>query len=306
MKEYDLKREQEYFKHKYFQDIKKNLMSSIAQNIKKCHIKFTDIEQAHGNVFIEALHNLDDECFELLVQKEQDVFLQNGNIHILQWAIENNLTSKGLILIKLVTNVNIRIPDSSILILAIQKNMEELVPVLIEKGIEIDTLSKEGKTALALSIENEQSETAKLLIANRANVNIGVPGSSILILAIQKNMVELVPVLIEKGIEIDTLSKEGKTALALSIENEQSETAKLLIANRANVNIGVPGSSILILAVCSNRVEIVRSLIRRKVDLYYVDNKNHNAIYYANLPECNAEIRVFILTYHRYLLASRN
>jgi len=86
--------------------------------------------------------------------------------------------------------------------------------------------------------------------------------------AINKDSIEEVKFLIEKGADVNAKTKDGKIVLFLAAEKNSIEVAKLLIEKGANVNAkNGAGWTVLMLAADGNNIEMAKSLIEKGADV---------------------------------------
>ncbi|KAK3244957.1 hypothetical protein CYMTET_45453 [Cymbomonas tetramitiformis] len=85
---------------------------------------------------------------------------------------------------------------------AAKKGMEEMVRELVEKSAEVDAEDGEGRTALTVALAFGQEGAARALLEAGAGVNAGT-GQRPLHTAVEKEMVEVLSVIVEKGAEVD-------------------------------------------------------------------------------------------------------
>ncbi|KAK3258970.1 hypothetical protein CYMTET_32009 [Cymbomonas tetramitiformis] len=99
---------------------------------------------------------------------------------------------------------------------AVERGMVEMVRELVDKGAEVDAEDGEGRTALTVALAFGQEAAARALLEAGAGANAGT-GQRPLHTAVEKEMVEVLSVLVEKGAEVDEEDGEGRTALTLAL-----------------------------------------------------------------------------------------
>ncbi|KAK3264983.1 hypothetical protein CYMTET_26307, partial [Cymbomonas tetramitiformis] len=99
---------------------------------------------------------------------------------------------------------------------AAEKGMVEMVRVLVGEGAEVDAEDGVGRTALTVALAFGQEGAARALLEAGAGVNAGT-GQRPLHTAVEKEMVEVLSVIVEKGAEVDEEDGEGRTALTLAL-----------------------------------------------------------------------------------------
>ncbi|MFB8787332.1 MAG: ankyrin repeat domain-containing protein [Potamolinea sp.] len=165
-------------------------------------------------------------------------------------------------------DANSKIPGSTLLLLALRNNEQEVAQLLIAKGADVNAKNKNGETPLHLA---RSQEMAQLLIAKGADVNAkNKNGETPLHLARSQEMVQL---LIAKGADVNAKNKNGETPLRLALRINKQEIAQLLIANGADVNARDNyGETLLNLALLNNKQEIAQLLIANGADVNARDN----------------------------------
>ena len=115
------------------------------------------------------------------------------------------------------------------LISAVSKVQLSKVKDLINRGADVNTKDKNGKTILHIAIENNYEDIVKFLIQNKADVNIkDNDGNTPLHLAVKNGNDFIVKLLLKAGAKKDIKNNEGKTPLDLAKEINNIEILKLL------------------------------------------------------------------------------
>lgn len=131
---------------------------------------------------------------------------------------------------------------SALMIASIFK-YNDLLKALVSAGADLDLKSdKNGYTALMFCILAGNFEGASILLNSGASIN---NRDDYLHAAIQRGDLNIIKLLINKGIDINQLPKEngyytdykGKSALAYSIIKRNVDIVKLLLLNDADINI---------------------------------------------------------------------
>ena len=138
----------------------------------------------------------------------------------------------------------------------------EIIKLLLKKGIEIDAQDEHGWTALMIASLKGYPETVKLLLKHKANVDAqNNDGWSSLMLACGK--IETVQVLIEHRASVNEQSKtDGQSALMIASRIGHTQTVKLLLDHGARVNDqDKAGWCALMFASRFGHIEIVKLLL---------------------------------------------
>ncbi len=134
-------------------------------------------------------------------------------------------------------------------------NLSE-VKILIDNGANVNATNENGWTSLIIASEYGQSEVAKLLLGNGANMNYENKGWTALMFAAQEGQSKVTKVLLENGANVDhKLEKKemdekealleaitgqngwGWTALMIAVSEGHGEVAKILLGCGANPDI---------------------------------------------------------------------
>ena len=169
-------------------------------------------------------------------------------------------------------------------------NVKEAENILKKYNGDINNLNYEDFTLLSIAVMDNNIEMAELLLKHKADVNTVVSdGDTALILAADNNNMEMVKLLLSYGADIDYQGFRGRTALFCSLEynrKENIEMVKLLIKNKADVNIAYDGDyeneeTPLMYAIMKGYKETVKILIANKADINRRNRNNANALIYA-------------------------
>ena len=152
---------------------------------------------------------------------------------------------------------------------------KDTLKALIDHGAFIDATRKDGTSALLCACSTAQDESVMLLLKAGADVNITKPdGNTCLHVAVKgKCCKEALQMIIDQGINVNTLNNRGETALLLACESAQAESVNLLLEKGGDPNISyADGYTSLHAAVyggCTN--ETLQEIISHKV---YLDAQN--------------------------------
>ena len=130
---------------------------------------------------------------------------------------------------------------------------EAVVQVLVDAGAKDD-----GRTELQRAVAANDLEQVKKLIADAVDVNATGPRRiTAMHIASEQGHAEILAALIEAGAKVDVSDAQRMRPLHLAAN---AETARLLIAHGAKVDIGLP--SPLYMATMNGRADVVRELLR--------------------------------------------
>ena len=148
-------------------------------------------------------------------------------------------------------------------------NKIEFAKILIENNFNVNMLNGRPRlTPLHMSIAFSNNEIAKLLIKNKADLNIqGEDGNTPLHVATYFNNNKIAELLINSGADLNIQDGKGNTTLHYAIESKNTEMAKLLIEKGADLNIQNSDGTPLLFAISKNNTEIAKLLIEKGADV---------------------------------------
>ena len=165
---------------------------------------------------------------------------------------------------------------------AVQSNdLEQLKAFL--KNHNIDQVDKNGRTALIYASKKGHIEIAKLLIENRAKLDItDNKGCSALFYAVYYDYEAIVKSLLDYDAGLDKPNEYGVTPLMTAAAKGQKEIAELLITKGATIDLAdEDGLSALILAIRQGQIEIAKLLITKGATVDLADKEGCSALFYA-------------------------
>jgi len=119
---------------------------------------------------------------------------------------------------------------------SIEKNKIVRIEAFLKNGLYINTVNKDGKTALIIASDLGYLDLVKYLVEKGADVNAkSKDGTTPLIIASSWGNIEIVEYLIEKGADVNLGDKTGMTALMRASYNGKLELVKLLIEKGVKV-----------------------------------------------------------------------
>lgn len=206
----------------------------------------------------------------------------------------------------------------------------ELLNVLLEEGVDVNTMTKFGRTAFLEAAGNGRKQICEILLEQGANIHIGnelalkesiiynqveicdfllkngvnpnvyldVVNVTPLMYAAGLGKIEVCKVLLNHNADVNAKVKnnlDAYTALCHAIIHGNLETCKLLIKHGADVNSkDIGGRSPLIHACVGNipnQIEICKLLINNGADVNAKDNCGKTALFYSG----NAVLREILI-----------
>ena len=170
--------------------------------------------------------------------------------------------------------------DLKALIEAVQNNDTNTVRLLIEAGADVNAKDGEGQTPLIFAAIKNAADVAKFLISAKADVNAkNGYGWTALMAASGNYATDVARFLIEAGADVDAKNEFGWTALMFAAYKNATGVAELLIAAGADLNAKTnDGRTALMFAVDNNAAcvaeLIVEAAVRSDSSVFVVTDKN--------------------------------
>ncbi|UTC74411.1 ankyrin repeat domain-containing protein [Treponema sp. OMZ 792] len=122
---------------------------------------------------------------------------------------------------------------------AVKNNEKEIVSLFIDAGFDPSQKDSLGTPVLSLAVRNKCFETLELLLEKGAAINLCAEDRnySALMDAAQVGYGEAVKVLLEKKADTNIQSKDGQTALILSVGRREADIVEMLVKHGADCNI---------------------------------------------------------------------
>lgn len=180
-----------------------------------------------------------------------------------------------------------------ILLDSIELNDVQGVEQIINSGVDINSVSLDGRLAFVYACEWNRKNIAELLIRQGPDLNAqDRDGNTAFMYAVRNNHLDIVESLIRLGVDLDMQNRVGDTALICAIKFGNFNMAKLLIeTERINVNMkNFENNTALICAAKYNNYNMVKLLVEiGKVDKIIVNKSGDTALDYAQMHK-NLEI----------------
>ncbi|BBM82154.1 ankyrin repeat domain-containing protein [Candidatus Uabimicrobium amorphum] len=237
-----------------------------------------------------------------LEYKLYEAIAGNNVKEVKRLASEVNVNKKNLgeeiadILTGKEVDIDIRFYDEyTPLMIAAEIGNLHIVEALIEAKADVNAKSKYGITALYSAVVNQHEEIVKVLVREKANVDVdpknapsafdhasknndaitsilrkaGANGWTPLMNAAFDGDLEKVQSLIAAKVNLEATENRGTTALAFAVVKGHKAIVDALIAAEANVNVEVGMHTPLIIAAGEGHQEIVKTLIAAKANVNF-------------------------------------
>ncbi|XP_055542467.1 rabankyrin-5 isoform X2 [Wyeomyia smithii] len=157
--------------------------------------------------------------------------------------------------------------------LALALGYNELVPLLIKGGADVNARNGQDMTLLHQAILKEDSDTAVFLLNQGADMNaLTADQESPLQLAIHCRLVDVVDALCTRGVSLSSPDNKGDCPLWSALESEQFDIASVLVRHGVDTDCWGTGpegclQSLLHRAIDENKEQAAQFLIRSGCDL---------------------------------------
>lgn len=129
--------------------------------------------------------------------------------------------------------------DSDNFAFYIEKSKDKICKLYIEAGMSANAVDSDGTPMLNVAVRADNFAAVKWLVSCGANINCVSKdrGYTPIMDSVWRGNLEMTKYFIEKGAELNTISKEGQTMLILAVGSEKIDIVKLLAENGADPDI---------------------------------------------------------------------
>lgn len=151
---------------------------------------------------------------------------------------------------------------------------------LINRGVDVNTVNRQGNTLLTQSIQRDLPELFDYLMQRKARVNLrNRNGETALSIAAYLGRARYVQRLVDAGAEVNFF---GWPPLAYAAYNGHTEIVEYLIKRGADVDAKTEnGSTALFFAARFGHIETVRALLKHQADPTIVNENDETAVDWA-------------------------
>lgn len=148
------------------------------------------------------------------------------------------------------------------------------------------------KTALLVAIDKDENEMARFLIDRGADVNVAdIKGLTPLTAAAGKGDFEMFEFLLAEGADPNIPDRNGRTTLLAAAESGNVEIVNALLAKGPDPNYAdATGHTPLLLAIKEGNTEAAMVLLANGADPYIANADGRTSLYYAAVFKADAEI----------------
>ena len=160
----------------------------------------------------------------------------------------------------------------------------EVVEMLLEKGAEVDAASKSGATPLFMASHYGHLEVVKELLERRAAVDAAMnDGTTPLYIASQQNRLEVVKVLLRERAAVNAAKNDGTTPLYVASQEGHLEVVKVLFVEGAAVDAARNnGETPLFIASQQDHLWVVKVLLARGASVDAAKNDGARPLFIAS------------------------
>jgi len=222
-------------------------------------------------------------CVALLLKNKADPAIANKvEITPLEIAIQNDQTEIAGLLLKSQTSYA---GIHRVLLLAIEKNREDLSLALIKRDSKLGSRDDKGRSALWYSADSGLEKTSVALIKS-AKIDINSQdstGNSALAQAVRKGHLAVVRLLINEDADLNIRTNAGNSILMLAVLAKNPAIVELLLTRAIDINAqDNVGDTALMLAARTGQNDILEMVIKAGADLQLRNREELNAFQIAN------------------------
>lgn len=161
----------------------------------------------------------------------------------------------------------------------------EVLTLYISRNFDVNKPNDQGMTVLSLAAKEGKFDAVQFLLLKDADINF-VDGekNTIAHYVVLSNNQDVMKFILKKGASLDLGNNNGETPIMLAIKNKYFDMGNLLFKSKKfNVNqADNNGKTLLMYAIDSGNIKLVKSLIKRDADIYAKTNKGVDVLDYAS------------------------
>ncbi|HIA08231.1 MAG TPA: ankyrin repeat domain-containing protein, partial [Chromatiaceae bacterium] len=202
---------------------------------------------------------------------------KQGNLELAKLLIQNGATLEPF-------KKNGETPATQPLIQAAIADHQDMVAFLLASGADMETSNFQGKGVLVSTLMEGKPDMAKYLLDRGANPgNDGFIGYTPLMIAVENEYVEIVDILLAKGVDLDVVEGgNGNTAVSISAQVGNVVILEKLLGAGAELSIASDKSNIPFLHACvEGHTDMMEFLLDRGADINSTDAAKRNCLHHA-------------------------
>jgi ankyrin repeat protein len=167
---------------------------------------------------------------------------------------------------------------------AVRKADRKAVRELLQKRADVNAAQPDGSTALVLAADRNDLEVADLLIRAKAHVNAANEyGATALSVACARGNMAMIDLLLDAKADPNAALLSGETPLMTAVDKGNMDAARALLEHGADVNVKESrgGQTALMWAVANKYPDIVKLLVEHGADVRARSNGNFTPLLFA-------------------------
>ncbi|KAH7120600.1 ankyrin repeat-containing domain protein [Dactylonectria macrodidyma] len=173
---------------------------------------------------------------------------------------------------------------------------QAVINVLLERGAEIDSIDKYGKTPLSWAAANDHGAITGQLLDNGANIESkSNEGWTPLVWAVKYGRSAVVQLLVDNGADLESQDEPGLTSLSWAVIHKEETVVELLLKLGADTESKtIVGQTPLMWAAMLGHADIARLLMEHGANTEWRDYKDFTPLTRAALHDHEAVVKVMI------------
>jgi len=218
---------------KFFKVIKEGTLLEIESTLDNNEMYLNEKDANGSTALCLAVSREDIDIVKLVLSKKPDV---DKNNHALHRACRLNGIEIVELLLDYGLDINSRNENNKTpLMIAVYRNSTELSKILLDRGADINARSNNEKTVLMHTTYNSSIILSLLIEKGKQHIDAqDNKGNTMLMKAVHRNNIAIVKLLLEKNANINIKDKEGWTALMIAESTRNKRIIQLLQDMKTN------------------------------------------------------------------------